>query len=291
MCSDALTDCFNNCIFPECKCNTFYYQYQNGGCVHYDQVCDSIPHCSDGDDERQCHKEKLFPKFDASFLKASYIVGLCDPPTENLLACRTKLQCYDFSAICHYDHSGGPMAHCEDGSHLGWGSVCRYTECIHTYKCQGSYCIPTRKICDGIIDCPVGDDERNCSSMKCSNVSDGTCMEFSCPGHLQCSGVMFCVPPHEICDDISHCPRQDDEKYCQPCPEDCQCKGTAIFCENIRNLSLSAHLYSPSALVLYNSYHISTEFYDKYFDKMKYVRLVDLKYNSFTSLLEQSPII
>ena len=80
---------------------------------------------------------------------------------------------------------------------MKWGSICRHIECRKHYKCQRSYCITTRKICDDVIDCPVGDDEAGCEA-------------YSCAGHMRRHGVTYCVPPHEICDGISlcisHCP-------------------------------------------------------------------------------------
>ena len=104
---------------------------------------------------------------------------------------------------------------------------------------------------------------------------------------MKCHGVAYCVPPHEICDGISHCPQQEDETYCQTCPKDCQCKGTAIFCKNVTALLLNDQLYSPSALVLYNSYNIFIELYNDYIHKLNYVWLLDLRHGLFYSRLEQ----
>ena len=272
-CSDhSYGTCFNNCTFPNCHCNMFYYQCKRGGCVHYDHICDSFVDCLDGDDEHGCYQKKTFYNFDEAYIKKSLFVGLCDPPTGDILMCRSVAQCYNSTAICHYDHSGGAMAYCEDGSHLGTGSLCQYVECPQHYKCYSSYCIPSRKLCDGVIDCPTGDDE-------------ASCVDFKCPGHMRCSGVSFCVPPHEVCDGIAHCPRQDDEKYCQTCPQDCNCKGTAVYCQQINNLALTGDLLSPSALILYNSFEVFIDLYDLYWANMQHVWLVDLKNGSFASLL------
>ena len=257
---------------PSCSCTMFHYQCERGGCVHYDHICDSSLDCPDGDDETLCHDNNKFKEFTISSSE-SFTSDLSDPPSGDVLMCRTKLQCYNSSAICHYDHSGGVMAHCEDGSHMGWGSHCRFVECRKQYKCLRSYCIPTRKICDGFTDCPVGDDEEMCS-------------EYSCPGHMRCSGVTYCVPPHEICDGISHCPHQEDEKYCQVCPQGCHCKGTAIYCSNVESLLLKQNLYSPSALILYKAFSVFCALYNQLASKMNYVYLIDLKYGSFVSLLE-----
>ena len=55
ICSKFLPEiCFNNCLFPTCVCNMFYYQCAGGGCVHYDLVCDTFVDCPGGDDESLC---------------------------------------------------------------------------------------------------------------------------------------------------------------------------------------------------------------------------------------------
>ena len=256
-----------------CVCRMFYYQCNGGGCVHYDNMCDSFMDCPEGDDEFYCINDNKFPYFSKILLAGSFVTDLCDPPSGDMLMCRTKLQCYNSSAICHYDHSGGVMVHCEDGSHINRGSKCHFIECRQHFKCMMSYCIPTRKVCDGIIDCPVGEDEASCEG-------------YICPGHMRCSDVTYCVPPHEICDGISHCPQQDDEKYCQICPHGCQCKGTGIYCYNVTAYSHSNYqLYSPSVLVLHSSYSIFVELYKHFLAHMKYVWLISLRNGSFASIL------
>ena len=263
-------------LLPDCKCNIkFYYQCESGGCVHYDQMCDSLVDCPDGDDETSCYSKSKFPYFYYILIRKSFVIDLCSPLSGDMLMCRTKLQCYNSSAICHYDHSGGVMAYCEDGSHMGSGSLCQFVECRQQYKCQLSYCIPIRKVCDGVIDCPAGDDEAMCTV-------------FRCHGHMRCHGVSYCVPPHEVCDGISHCPQQEDEKFCQICPPECSCKGSAVYCYNLDPIVPNHGLYSPSALVLYNSFSFFLEFYNQSDTKMKYTLLIDLKYGSFSFLLQNT---
>ena len=257
-----------------CSCSIFHYQCKNGGCVHFDDLCDSTLDCPHGDDETFCQSMKVYPYFNAEIITKSFITDLCDPTIGDLLMCRSKLQCYNSSDICYYDHSDGVMAYCEDGSHIGRGSLCRYIECRKHYKCPHSYCIPVRKVCDGVTDCPVGDDEVQCHT-------------YQCRGHMRCQGVTYCVPPHEICDGISHCPQQEDEKYCQMCPEGCQCKGTAIYCNNVTTLFLNDQFHSPSALILYNSNYVFDAIYNNYFSKLSYIWLLDIKYGLFYSQLEQ----
>ena len=272
VCSKFLSGiCFNNCFFPTCVCNMFYYQCEGGGCVHYDLVCDTFVDCPGGDDESLCNSKKFALSFDKHFIQESYMAGVCDPLSYDLLMCRSKPQCYNSSAICHYDHSGGMMTFCEDGSHLANVSLCQYIECWQHYKCFESYCIPTRKVCDGVIDCPVGDDE-------------ASCVGYNCPGHLRCSGLTFCVPPHELCDGVSHCPQHEDEKYCQVCPQGCLCKGTSIYCDGVQSLDIIGHLWEPSALYLYNSYLIFEELYSVQLINMQFVRLLSLQGGRFDNV-------
>ena len=111
----------NDCTFPLCACSMFYYQCEFGGCLHYDQVCDSLIDCPGGDDETLCHDKRVFDFVNSTILKVSFITDLCNPPAGDILMCRSRLQCYNASSICRYDHSDGVMADCEDGSHLGKG--------------------------------------------------------------------------------------------------------------------------------------------------------------------------
>ena len=39
--------------------------------------------------------------------------------------------------------------------------------CSDTYKCRGNFCLPFRRVCDGVIDCPLGDDEEGCHNYAC----------------------------------------------------------------------------------------------------------------------------
>ena len=267
-CSKFLPEiCFNNCLFPTYVCNMFY-QCEGGGCVHYDLVCDAFVDCPGGDDESLCYRKKIALYFDKHFIKESYMAGLGDSLSYDLLMCRSNVQYYRSSAICHYDHNGGMMTFCEDGSHLANLSLCQHIECGQHYKCLESYCIPTRKVCDGVTDCPVGDDEARCA-------------EYSCPGHMRCLGFTFCVPPHELCDGISHCPQHEDEKYCQVCPQGCQCKGTAIYCDGVQLLAIIGHLQEPSALYFYDSYPIFEALYSVQFSNMQGVKLLSLQGGTF----------
>ncbi len=44
---------------------------------------------------------------------------------------------------------------------------CEHFECSSMFKCPESFCIPHRRVCDGIIDCIYGEDEQQCDNYKC----------------------------------------------------------------------------------------------------------------------------
>ena len=162
--------------------------------------------------------------------------GFCDGSAE-YLPCYSQRECYSLQSMCQYDTVDGIILYCDDGTHLG--KYCEHHVCNNQYKCEYSYCIPTRKVCDGIVDCSNGDDEQYCAKM-------------ACPGHLRCSNTTFCVSPHEICDGVSHCPFGEDEKTCMQCPSGCLCKGNIISCRSVHEIDKNL-INSPLVLLLDDS--------------------------------------
>ena len=246
ICSEQDTSvefCFRHCEFPRCTCHIFYYQCEHGGCIPLDKLCDGIADCLDSDDEQQCVPTFVSRPFGSSSENSSIYYELC---TQDSLQCKSQSTCYPVSAICHYDlESSGSLAHCADGTHLGREAACEIATCHRQFKCVNSYCIPTRMVCNGQINCPNGDDE------ICGAELGGL---LSCPGHLKCSGTSFCVPPWEVCDGNVHCPHQDDEKFCNLCFKGCKCHGNTIHCVNAsawREPLVCPP--APSALILRNA--------------------------------------
>ena len=240
--SNSTEFCFRHCAFPSCTCHIFYYQCESGGCIPLDKLCDGISDCVNSDDEQQCVLTNHSQVFSSSLEVNSSVSALC---THDSLQCKSKSTCYPVSAICHYDlESSGSLAYCADGTHLGHEDACQVVTCHRQFKCLDSYCIPTRMVCNGQINCPNGDDE------TCGAELAGL---LSCPGHLKCSGTRFCAPPWEVCDGIAHCPRQDDEKFCKRCLKGCECHGNTIRCVNASEWSETIVCpLAPSALILRN---------------------------------------
>ena len=234
---------FSGCHFPECRCETLYHQCSTGQCVPFDKLCDGKLDCHGGEDEQLCFIIDVDMSRKLNVVYGNGTVGFCG--TLDYIACQSGSQCYPRSKICQYDTISGELHHCKDGTHLGYGESCQHVVCYLSYKCIMSYCIPNRKVCDGIIDCPNADDE-----MFCTNLS--------CPGHLKCFSVDYCVPPWEICDGVSHCPFGEDENFCELCPSFCVCFGNTITCRDIDETSHLNNLISPTAVFLVDS-HINFE--------------------------------
>ena len=233
VCSSSSLDCFSACLQPQCTCHDSYYMCDGGGCLHYDKLCDGKPDCAMADDENDC-----FATGATVSLNSSMGVGMLDDAY--ILKCKSGDQVYDERAICHYDTVGDKITPCADGTHLGSVGVCMDFECFQAFKCLYSYCIPIRKVCDGVLDCPSQEDEN-----KCDN--------YTCPGHLKCTDQSFCVPRWELCDGISNCPYGDDEKYCQSCPQGCSCIGSVLSCNGVERPSQITLYQSPAALILTKS--------------------------------------
>ena len=235
VCTNVKINCYAKCLFPSCQCSDFYYQCVDGGGMTFDKFCNGQQDCSSGEDEQGCvPAEKA--KYSMSIITqdVDLATGFC-LGRESSLPCVSETECYTLQELCHYDTKDGIIVYCADGTHLG--GYCKMHVCNHLYKCHLSYCIPTRKVCNGVVDCLDADDESHCDNM-------------ACPGHLRCSHTVFCVPPHEICDGEVQCPFEEDEKFCMLCPFGCLCLGNIISCNNADALNLLA---SPAVLILNNS--------------------------------------
>ena len=187
----------------------FDFICSSGLCIDVYFVNDLIPDCSDAGDE----SHSLAIKYQGLHFE-------CED-TQEIPCAPGHSKCFGVNHLCVYDHDNfGHVSYCRDGAHL---INCRYIKCTNSFKCPRSYCIPLRKVCDGIDDCYNGEDENSCRR----NI---------CPGYLKCREVEFCIHPVEVCDGYRHCPHGDDEKLCdiQGCPAECICLGRGVVCRHMR---------------------------------------------------------
>ena len=120
------------------------------------------------------------------------------------------------------------------------------------FKCLTSYCIPTYLLCDGVQNCPNGEDEQSCE-------------RFTCAGLLRCRYDNICVHPTDICDGHKHCLMSgDDERFCNitMCPSMCTCNGSAITCKKdlptIQTLSSSLKYILLLGMYIHPNYQLQS---------------------------------
>ena len=270
-CTSEECKCRNRSFFPCLTSNltsslTLSLSWSNN-CVPVDHVCDNIPHCPNREDERHCAKthHRFIPRFKNEDVKLP-------PDSGDSLRCLSTQIAISSLSLCQYDSVDGVLAHCEDGSHLGTGLTCINITCTAGFKCRYSYCIPVRKVCDGFVDCPMGDDEL-----------EDSCGNYTCPGMLKCFKTNFCVAKHETCDGKAHCPGYEDEKYCQNCPQNCQCQGTAIRCTGLQKnqlFSVTKPLNKPSALIVDRTDTVLQYLCTHNPHNLQYLHILELSYGS-----------
>ncbi len=133
------------------------------------------------------------------------------------------------------------MKHCRNGNHL---RNCSSFACSGSFKCRLSYCIPTHRVCNGVMDCPYGDDEQHCPLL-------------TCPSMLRCS-TGICIHPKQICDGVADCMNGEDELVCEAprCPAQCQCLGHALSCTGVEFGNISHDiLYNQNINNAFNTFY------------------------------------
>ena len=153
---------------------------------------------------------------------------------------------------------------------------CSKVPCGSLYKCPLYYCIDWKLVCDGVWDCPRGTDEVSCTTRDCSGL-------FSCP-HSS-----ICILATSLCDSICDCPFHHDEIFCdvRHCASNCDCVGYNIYC---RNLMITETFYKMN----FSAYRYIKILNSKVtvpllpFEKMKYIKLIDLSGNNLNGICSAS---
>ena len=239
--------CETHCHPDNCTCHSLYFQCASGGCLHSAQLCDGNRDCLYEEDETFC-PEQYIKEFEEEMESVQsktddFFPDLANASDEKLYSQLLKTHsvprntycsigvvlpcmkghstCYPVDKQCVYDHDpDGSLRYCRNGAHLEDCTSLSAKECSGTFKCKLSYCIPIHKMCNGIIDCPYGDDETQCPPKKCHNM-------------VHCGNI--CVHPNEICDGRVQCADIQDELICGApiCPEGCRCLGYSVSCNSV----------------------------------------------------------
>ena len=233
--------------------------------VMYYQVNDLTPDCDDEEDEDGITRQ--LKTFFLNHTEELDLEEFCSPG---------EIPCVEGTSYCFPMHKAcineiteyGDLGHCRNGAHL---ANCSDMACPGYFKCDPhSYCIPTHLVCDGRVNCPLGNDEQECEA-------------FVCPAMLRCKESRICISPIYLCDGVAQCqPFMDDERFCDfpTCPQGCICHAGVIDCG----------LWSDKEMTLIsNSIHSLTITGNKEaftLDlKSHYVYYINLANNALTSLM------
>ena len=211
---DKKSDCYDKSDESDCNIRDWMmFTCTDHGNIHLSLLCDGVAQYGDLTDEVACPNNYI-PSTRQLIIHQYEHCG----HNSKLSYCMSGQHCFKSNRLCVYERTlTGQPYHCNNTDHL---RGCLDHVCPTFYKCPSSYCIPYHLVCDGVIDCPNGDDEDGCPIR-------------SCAGLFKCRLDDVCVHPLHICDGIPDCPSSlDDEAECdaEPCPSECQCTTRVIFC-------------------------------------------------------------
>ena len=192
---------------------------------------------------------------------------------------------------CQFDLGvSGHVVPYRDGRHL---RLCAPVGCKSIqYKCPESYCLSIVRLCDGVRDCPYGEDEASCPP-------EGK--PLLCPGMFKCKNGQ-CIHQDQVCDGKLDCPTEgDDEMVCDTpaCPRECRCLLKSMMCilqhHKTLNGSTFRHIYilSSAIPIIYDGdtvavYNFSTGWLTKVqphsFNGVPNIGIIDLSYNSLQTI-------
>ncbi|XP_043922260.1 SCO-spondin-like [Protopterus annectens] len=157
-------------------CSEYEFPCGSGECTPLGWVCDNEMDCSDGSDEDTCNRTCALNEFQCQYSKECiHDVQLCD----GIPQCR--------------DQSDESIDNC--------GST-EIPSCPGKFACNNSLCVNISQVCNGIQDCPGGDDEMACatatSPLGPPNATNITCNEYSCSDGR-------CITFKQVCNGIADC--------------------------------------------------------------------------------------
>ena len=202
----SMAEC-TNCTAPDCQCEPLFHQCSTTGCIHASSLCDCTPQCADASDEHICNNTTCLSIDQGSAVPLK--IELMSPTS------------------CIYFRVPYTKAMDYGMTKRLWN--CTLADCLNFFKCHFSYCIPCHYVCDGIADCPTGEDERQCQRKNCYN-------------KLRCPQEDLCITATYVCDGVIDCTASaDDEKICweEACPAGCTCFSSAWVCNGLpKNISI-----------------------------------------------------
>ncbi|KRX84314.1 Low-density lipoprotein receptor-related protein 1B [Trichinella sp. T6] len=188
MMCDGVSDCERNEDEENCKCREDQFQCNDGACKPWSLYCNSIHDCLDFSDETNCTCNEKYQE--------TCHDGWCYDKNHR---CDGKAQCADLSdeyncTCAEYLRKSNPEKLCDyvqDCADRTDELNCSYIpnnlkNKYDTFLCYGGAALDRSKICDGNIDCPMGDDEYHCYFLMPKEGYD-----LNKPWVFQDAGVIF----------------------------------------------------------------------------------------------------
>ncbi|KAJ8278768.1 hypothetical protein COCON_G00058340 [Conger conger] len=190
---------------PSSGCGRYEFGCASGQCVPQAWRCDGETDCTDGSDEQRCER-------------------VCGP---GQFPCGSQDQCVEHQQLC----DGTP--HCRDATDESVDNCgsSQIPPCPGSFKCDNRTCVNMSRVCNGVADCPQGEDELLCARPSATPVPPGSGnTSRTCPEHTCLDGT--CLSFKEVCNGIPECPDggPSDEQDCRawdpwgpwgPCSQTC----------------------------------------------------------------------
>uniref|UniRef100_A0A158PC48 EGF-like domain-containing protein n=1 Tax=Angiostrongylus cantonensis TaxID=6313 RepID=A0A158PC48_ANGCA len=177
------------------------------GCIPLEWLCDGLKDCKNGLDESHCSYLHSCPE--GNFICRS---GDC---VSGRYKCDGEADCPggEDESGCKNHETFLPGARLSPRNISKTESCSVVSDCPeHMFRCKHGPCIARAYICDGEVDCPLREDEHNCTGSS----TNTTVKVTSCDaGMVLCADHTACFPKHWVCDGEADCLDGSDESDCE----------------------------------------------------------------------------
>ncbi|UJR31341.1 hypothetical protein I4U23_018836 [Adineta vaga] len=179
--ADEPFDCVNvTCPNDYFKCST------SGKCIPLEKVCDNFNDCpaierTNGISEDETSQACNFVLNHFANLTTSTVPAHVSCESADLFRCKTSHFCINRTFVCDGDldcSDSSDEENCTDDNGILPLSIIKDYTCMNGYRCaqqrheQYDYvplCVPLQNLCDGVAQCPLGDDEHKWRCQNCTN--------------------------------------------------------------------------------------------------------------------------